>query len=107
MKASIIYNSENGATKAYAEEIGKTLSAKGIDNKIESIYNYDKKYLQLADIVLLGTWTKGLFIIGQHPDTVWQEFASKLPKFENKKIGLFTTYKIATGSMFRKMKSEL
>jgi hypothetical protein len=30
-------------------------------------------------------------------------FAEKLPDIKGKKIGLFTTYKLATGSMFRKM----
>lgn len=37
----------------------------------------------------------------------WVAFAKKLPAIENMKLVLFTTYKLATGSMFRKMKAQL
>ena len=46
MKASIIYNSQHGTTKAYAEEISAFLTEKGVENKVSSVNNYDKKYLQ-------------------------------------------------------------
>jgi len=35
------------------------------------------------------------------------DFANQLPDIKNKKIVLFTKFKIATGSMFRKMKEYL
>ncbi|MBN2520720.1 MAG: hypothetical protein JXB17_09470, partial [Bacteroidales bacterium] len=35
------------------------------------------------------------------------EFAKQLPDLNRKKIGLFTTYKVATGSMFQNMKKRL
>ena len=35
------------------------------------------------------------------------EFSEKLPELNDRKIILFTTYRIATGSMFRKMKERL
>jgi len=34
-------------------------------------------------------------------------FIRKLPRLPNTRLGLFTTYKIPTGSMFRKMNKEL
>lgn len=105
MKASIIFNSQHGATKAYAEEIGKLLTEKGVDNKVASIDEYNKEYLKAADIVLLGCWTGGLFIFAQHPDKAWKNFAKDIPDIKSKKLGLFTTYKLATGSMFRKMEN--
>jgi hypothetical protein len=43
----------------------------------------------------------------QHPDKIWIEFAKQLPELNGKKIGLFTTYKLATGSMFLKMKKHI
>ncbi len=43
----------------------------------------------------------------QHPDKPWMPFARKLPELSVRKIGLFTTYKIATGGMFKKMASCL
>jgi hypothetical protein len=46
-------------------------------------------------------------IVGQHPDRDWKEFAAGLPELRNKRIALFTTYLIATGSMFWKMRKAL
>lgn len=107
MKASIIYNSHSGTTKAYAEEIGSFLSSHGIEFKISSIYKYDKEYLLSSDLVLLGCWTSGLMIFAQHPEKAWKNFVKTMPVINNKTIALFTTYKIATGSMFRKMEKIL
>ena len=107
MKASIIYNSKRGTTKAYAEEIGKFLEENGVENQVESIDNYKIDNLQSADIIMLGCWTSGLFLFAQHPDKVWKHFAKSLPEVKNKKVCLFTTYKLATGSMFRNMETYL
>ena len=107
MKVSIIYNSHSGTTKGFSEAIGKYLSEKGIENQVGSVGNYDKTYLQSADVVLLGCWTSGLMIIAQHPDGLWKKFTREMPAIREKRVGLFTTYKIATGSMFRKMEKLL
>lgn len=107
MKASIIYNSKHGTTKAYAEEIARFLKDNGIDTKLGSIGDYDRDYLKSADLVFLGCWTSGLFLFAQHPERLWSNFAKELPGIKDKKICLFTTYKLATGSMFRKMEMHL
>ena len=103
MKTSIIYHSKSGTTKAYAEEIGSFLAGHGLECKVFSIEDYDKDFLDMSDLVLLGCWTNGLMIVAQHPDRAWKQFAKELPEIRNKKLALFTTYKIAIGSMFRKM----
>ena len=46
-------------------------------------------------------------IVAQHPDRAWKEFVKDMPSIRNKTLVLFTTYKIATGSMFRKMEKVL
>jgi len=107
MKTSIIYNSHQGTTKAYAKAIGKYISGKGAECKVRSIKDYDKEFLLSSDLVLLGCWTSGLMIVGQHPDRDWKEFAAELPEIRDRRIALFTTYLIATGSMFRKMRKTL
>ena len=107
MKTSIIYNSHSGTTLAYAEEIGTFLSDNGIECKVSSIDDYDKEYLRSSDLVMLGCWTNGLMIFAQHPDRAWKQFVADMPDIRNKPIALFTTYKIATGSMFRKMEKIL
>ena len=107
MKTSIIYTSHSGTTKAYAEEIGNFLSSIGSEFKVSSIDNYDKEYLLTSDLVMLGCWTNGLMIFAQHPDKAWKKFVEEMPVIRKKTIALFTTYKIATGSMFRKMENIL
>ena len=57
--------------------------------------------------MFLSCLAHGYLIFNQHPDKDWVEFAGKQPTIDNKRIVLFTTYKVATGSMFRKMKERL
>lgn len=103
MKSLIIYNSQHGKTQMLANDIGQKMSKKDYEVKTISISEFTESDLQGVDILLLGSWTKGLFLFAQQPDVTWKEFASKLPELGSMKIGLFTTYGIATGSMFRKM----
>ena len=107
MKAIIIYDSKTGTTEKYAQAIGEFLHEKGIENKVFSIANYDESYFNAVDVVILGAWTKGLFFFAQHPDVKWKIFASNLPEIKDKEVVLFTTYKLLTGSMFKKMKSTI
>ena len=107
MKASIIYNSHSGTTKALAIEISKFLSDRGIENEVGSIDRYDREYLRSADLVMLGCWTSGLMIIAQHPDRPWKYFAKRMSPINDKPVVFFTTYKLATGSFFRRMRKTL
>jgi flavodoxin len=108
-KAAIIYNSSTGTTQQYAEEIGAYLKQKGLEVQLSSIQEYrsDSQILDGADFVLLGCWTKGLMIIFQHPEKVWKAFAGSLPRVPDVRLGLFTTYQLATGSMFKNMYRHL
>ncbi len=40
----------------------------------------------------------------QHPEKKWVKFAKAFPDINGAKTGLFITYKLATGSMFKKMR---
>lgn len=106
-KALIIYHSKTGTTKRMGYEIADFCKRNGMEIKIISINEFSKKELKAVDYLFLGCWTHGHMIFNQHPDKDWVEFADKLPAIDNKRIVLFTTYKIATGSMFRKMKEHI
>ena len=105
--AAVVYRSPGGITRRYAEEIARYLSSKGIEASVASVGECDPASLVAADYVLLGCWTGGLFVILQHPDEPWLAFVRNLPKLERPRIGLFTTFKLATGSMFPKMAAAL
>ena len=102
-KAIVYYDSKKGTTKYFGEEIGEYLKSKGIETRVYSVFDANPEQITEADYVLLGCWTHGLFIMLQHPPKAWVEFAQKLASMRGKKIALFTTYKLATGSLFRKM----
>lgn len=105
-KACIVYHSKTGTTKKFAEDIASFIIGQNYETQVFSIDNVDIYSLQNADYLLLGCWTSGLMIFLQHPEKEWVEFANKVD-VGSKKLGLFTTYKLATGSMFRKMTQKL
>lgn len=106
-RVTIIYNSKTGITKKYADEIGAYLKLKEFEVTILSIHEFRAEMLNNVDYLLLGCWTSGLMFFLQHPEKVWNDFATKLPNSIKSKTALFTTYKILTGSMFSKMRKQL
>lgn len=106
-QALIIYQSRTGTTKKYGFAIRDYLQSVDIEAKAIPVQNYTTDEFENVDYVFLGCWTSGLFVILQHPDKVWSEFAQKLPDMSGKKVALFTTYKLLTGSMFRNMEKQI
>ncbi len=103
----IFYRSRTGITKNYAEEMAIFFKSKDIEYKVINVLDFQPEVLYNTEIILLGCYTAGIVFFAQHPDKYWKEFAKQLPDLNDKKIGLFTTYKVATGSMFRNMKKRL
>ncbi|MBN2486798.1 MAG: flavodoxin family protein [Bacteroidales bacterium] len=106
-KAVIYYSSRTGTTKYFANAIAGFLRSKNVETFVFSIYDMHSVQINGADYVFLGCWAHGLFVAFQHPNSDWVQFAQKLPGLSDKKVALFTTYKLATGSMFKKMKMHL
>jgi len=107
MNALVIYYSKTGRTRQMAYELNKCLKENNLNSKMISIYDVQPEDITRSDMVLLGCWTSGLFFMLQHPDKTWKEYAAKFPDLNGKKVGFFTTYRTATGSMFRKMYQNL
>jgi flavodoxin len=106
-KAVVVYRSHSGVTRRYAEEIGAYLRSKGIEASVVSVGECPMDELADADFLLLGCWTSGLMVVLQHPDTPWLAFARDMPALARPRVSLFTTYKLATGSQFPKMRAAL
>jgi flavodoxin len=105
--ATVVYRSATGTTRRLAEEIGAHLESRGITTTVQSVGDADAASLAGVDLVLLGCWTSGLFVVAQHPDEPWMAFVRGVPPLGPTRFGLFTTYKLATGSMFRRMRAAL
>ena len=105
--AAIVYRSATGTTRRLAEEIGAHLESRGLAVTVQSVGECDPASLAGADTVLLGCWTSGLLVVAQHPDEPWLAFVRELPALDGVRVGLYTTYKLATGSMFSRMRAAL
>jgi flavodoxin len=105
--AVVVYRSATGTTRRLAEEIAAHLATRGISASVRSVGECDPATLAEADLVLLGCWTSGLFVVAQHPDEPWMAFVRDVPDLRRSRVGLFTTYKLATGSMFGRMRAAL
>ncbi|NJO88007.1 MAG: flavodoxin family protein [Chloroflexia bacterium] len=106
-QALIVYQSKTGTTKKFGFAIRDFLSTLDVEAKAIPVQNFVNGDAEKADLIFLGCWTSGLFVIFQHPDKKWSEFAQQLPDLKDKKVALFTTYKLLTGSMFKNMKQKL
>jgi flavodoxin len=106
-RAVIVYRSQTGTTRRLAEEIGAFLATRDIEPQVVSVGECDVNALAEVDFLLVGCWTSGLFVVGQHPDQPWVAFTRAMPTITRPKVGLFTTYKLLTGSMFTRMRGHL
>jgi flavodoxin len=111
-RAIVVYRSHSGVTRGYGEEIAAFLTAKGVAAQVVSVGECDMSTLADVDYLLLGCWTSGLFVIGQHPDQPWLSFVRDMPALATApgggpRIALFTTYKLRTGSQFPRMRAAL
>ena len=106
-RAVIVYRSRTGTTRRLAEEIGRFLASRDIEPRVVSVGDCDAQALHDADFLLLGAWTSGLMIVRQHPDQPWIDFVRALPPTTAPRVALFTTYRLATGSMFTQMRRHL
>ena len=105
--AAVIYCSATWTTAGLGDDIADRLRQRGIETQVASFDECDPATLADVDYLFLGCWTHGLFIVGQHPDAAWVGFAHDLPSLDRPRVALFTTYKVLTGSMFRRMRREL
>lgn len=91
MKAAILVESLTGNTWKAGEKIAALLqqehwSITGLDR----VRNPGYAALQDADLVVVGTWVHGLFVVGQAP---WGLGAiSKIPMIGGKKAAVFCTF---------------
>jgi flavodoxin len=103
----IVYDSLTGTTAAAAAAMGKILEEQSHHCQVQSTSQADPAGASEADLICIGSWVKGLFIIRQHPTegTMW--FIDQLENLEGKNAVVFCTYKLATGSTLRQMARAL
>lgn len=103
MKIAIVYDSQTGTTKQAAEKMGELFEKQGHRCKVESVSKANPALVQSAELICLGSWTKGMLIFRQHPSEGIMRFMDRLDRSAGKDVVVFCTYKVAIGSTLRQM----
>ena|SRR6478735_1295909 len=102
MKAALLVESLTGNTWKAAEEIGTKLSQeRWTITGLSKVGQPDLRSIQEAEIVLVGTWTHGLFVVGQIPFALGK--ISNLPTMRGKKAACFLTFALSAGKSIDKL----
>ena len=107
MNIAIVYDTRTGTTARAAQEMGKVLEDLDHQCQVQYIGQAKPADVSKADLICVGSWVQGLFIIGQHPTEGTMEFIERLENIAGKQTIVFCTYKLASGSTLRQMANAL
>jgi hypothetical protein len=98
----VIYESLTGNTRRAAGLIGGQLAAGGLDVINLSPANaVDLQALSAAELVVVGTWTDGILVVGQRPGRAGR--LQQLPAMRGKRAVVYCTYAINPGKTIEKL----
>ena len=97
MRVAIVFDTSTGITAAAAEKMADVIRGAGHECSAESVSRADAGQVARADALVVGAWTKGYFIVRQHPSEGALRFLEKL-SLRGQSVAVFTTYKLAIGS---------
>jgi type IV secretory pathway TrbD component len=95
MRVLILYESRRGFTLTVARALRDELRALGTEATTAPLRTVDAGTLAAADALVVGTWVKGLVIVGVGPAHGTQEAIDALPELEGRPTVVYCTCKIA------------
>ena len=98
MNTCILFYSQTGNTKKFAEKISDALN----DSITYDITTNQATVVKQHEMIILGTPVHGF-----NPSKESVEFVKQLPEGNGKKTILFCTYRLWKGRVFSKLKGEL
>jgi flavodoxin len=102
MKAALLVESLTGNTWNAAELIADKLQQERWQiTGLSKVGRPDLASIQRADLVLVGTWTHGLFVVGQTPFALGN--IANLPTMRGKKAACFLTFALNAGKSIDKL----
>jgi menaquinone-dependent protoporphyrinogen IX oxidase len=107
MNIAIVYESSMGTTATAARAMGVMMEELGHQCQVQSITQADPAVVAEADLICVGAWVKGLFLIRQHPSQGSLRFIERLGDLAGKQVVVFCTYKLAAGSTLSQMAKPL
>ena len=102
MKAAMLVESLTGNTWKAAEAIADDLAQeRWTITGLAKLRHPDLAAIQDADMVLVGTWVHGLFVVGQTPWAL--ATISNLPAMRGKQAAVFCTFALDPGKSLDKL----
>ncbi|MGB8861416.1 MAG: flavodoxin family protein [Ilumatobacteraceae bacterium] len=96
MKAAILFQSLTGNTRKAGELIAANLQQEGWGiTTVSPMKQLEMAALQRADVVIVGTWVHGLFVIGQAPFGIGA--IGHLPALRGKLAATYCTFALNPG----------
>jgi flavodoxin len=106
MKAALLVESLTGNTWKAAELIADKLQQERWSiTGLSRVGKPDLGSVQRADMVLVGTWTHGLFVVGQTPFALGN--IANLPTMRGKTAACFLTFALNAGSSIDKLSNAV
>ena len=107
MEVAIVYDSMLGTTRRAAESMREAFLDAGHRCVMRSVAEADPARVAEADVICVGSWTQGLFVVGQRPTTATVAFLRRLGSLRGKRALVFCTYRLAPGSTLEIMARHL
>lgn len=106
MKAVVLYESLTGNTRKAGDLIATKLQESGVGiTDVCPVRRPDLAAIQSADLVIVGTWVHGLFVVGQAP---WGVGALRsLPAISGKQVATYCTFALDPKNSLDKMAAAL
>ena len=105
MEAVVIYESLTGNTAKAGQAIAAGLTAEGVPTRAFPITAIDYQALSQADLVIVGSWTDGLIVVGQKPGRLGRIKA--MPALAGKRAVVYLTYAIDAGKALEKLSNAV
>jgi flavodoxin len=102
MQAVIIYDSVTGNTRNAANLIADEFYRHDIGANLFKVTEVNPEAVTEADLVVVGTWTDGLLIVGQKPGR-HKRFTGLLPDLTGKRCAVFCTFALNPGRTLDKL----
>jgi hypothetical protein len=101
VNALVIYESLTGNTRRAAEIVAAEFTHLGVTASTCPTTAVDYAALARADLVVVGTWTDGIIVVGQRPGRAGRLRA--LPSMQGKQAAVYCTYAVDPGHTLDKL----
>lgn len=101
MKATVVYESLTGNTATAGHLIAAELTGAGVEAVACPITEVNLQHLSESDLVVVGSWTDGLILLGHRPGRAGR--LAKMPVIDGKKAAVYCTYAVNAGKTLHKM----